>query len=72
VQTNGNYPLTGSIDDVAVYASALPGTTVVRHYFSGVNGHGDAAIRTMTGRLPNRGLFEGCGLVAIDDGCARG
>jgi hypothetical protein len=38
MQSNGNYPLTGGIDDVAVYASALSGTTVVRHYFAGVNG----------------------------------
>ncbi len=37
-QSNGSYPLAGDIDDVAVYASALSGTTVVRHYFAGVNG----------------------------------
>jgi hypothetical protein len=27
VQSNGNYPLAGGIDDAAIYASALPGTT---------------------------------------------
>jgi hypothetical protein len=37
-QSNGSYPLAGNIDDVAVYDAALPGTTVVRHYFAGVNG----------------------------------
>jgi hypothetical protein len=37
-QSNGSYPLAGNIDDVAIYAAALPGTTVVRHYFAGVNG----------------------------------
>jgi hypothetical protein len=36
-QSNGSYPLAGNIDDVAIYAAALPGTTVVRHYFAGVN-----------------------------------
>jgi hypothetical protein len=38
MQSNGNYPLTGGIDDVAVYASALRGTTIVRHYFAAENG----------------------------------
>jgi hypothetical protein len=37
-QGNGNYPLTGRIDEVAIYTSALSAATIANHYTAGVNG----------------------------------
>lgn len=37
-QANGNYYLTGRIDDVAIYASALTVTTVASHYWAALHG----------------------------------
>jgi hypothetical protein len=31
-QANGNYYLSGGVDDVAIYASALPASTIASHY----------------------------------------
>ena len=38
-QGNGNYPLTGRIDEVAIYTSALSAAAIANHYTAGVNGY---------------------------------
>jgi hypothetical protein len=39
VQSNANYPLTGRIDEVAIYTSALSAAAIANHYTAGVNGY---------------------------------
>src|SRR5207244_2146234 len=38
VQNNGNYPLTGRLDEVALYSSALSSTDVANDYAAALNG----------------------------------